>query len=1335
MPTIEFLKHLNRKLKTGNLRSIHLNALPGRYATRLDLHKLNVIKGQLAADFLKTLLQEPSFKFTISFDRINLNEIDEDTQNELNFVAKKLNSIYYQNNDNYLEHGIKTFLFGYPIIIKRNKQDPSKIIKAPLIIWHLDIVKSTRKTNEWKIIRDEDSPVTLNEVLISHIEQDEEITIQELSSEYLEDGIIDNEEIIQICNEVLEQLNVTDNKNLSVQISSCPNREKVENITGNIPWISWAGIFGLYRAQKESIITELDKLIENYESFELENLKVETYQTSTITGVETDPSQEEIINSLTKKPARIIQGPPGTGKSQSLTAIITNALENGAKCLVVCEKKTALDVIYNNLSDLGFGGLCAVIDDVSRDRKKIIDKVRTVVDEVKYHHVSFRENEYRSKLSHYKQLRQEINKKHKSVLKKIFGDDKWKDVIGRYLSKEKIESKEAIQSQLNKNEFQFNYEEYQELSKIVKDGKFLFREINTLNHPLDKLNDNIFQGPYLNSSKIETEDILKSLDRLCDTLIDNYQYNIELFGERFSENSSFNRSMISFLTIFSTNYKKIKEARINFISQYQNFIVQHKKYNHFKFAFVEGELKNYSIIQHNLEFYQKKIKGLLAAFSAFQEFFEWKSFFLKLEQNQRSLIIALIKSDVVDWENVFESWYYNCILSKYESELGPFHQNDRLIIELSNLNQSLKQMQRNKITDLWAKQQQTSIMRFKTQTGNINSLYNYKKNKQYGRKNSLRKIIHTDFDLFTDFFPVVMVNPVVSSSILPLKEGLFDMIIFDEASQLRLEDTYTAYIRGKYKIISGDVHQMPPSNYFGKEIALDIDEDDEDLEDETNGIMDDSLEMADKESLLQYGVDSGFDKSYLDFHYRSRHPYLIDFSNAAFYGSRLTPMPERHTYKPIRLFQVNGLYEKNRTNPAEAKAIINILFNHIHPKENGDYPSIGIATFNIDQRNLILEMIQDECFLEKEKNNKYEKLKESGLFVKNLENIQGDERDIIIISTTFGLNSEGKFRQNFGPINQLKGYKLLNVIITRAKYKLYLCTSIPADYYNRYREEITTRGNVGKAIFYAYLAYARAIEEGNNEERESILKLLQEHCSGIEPSKSVDFVESPFEQEVYDYLIDYIDKERIEIQYKIGGFRIDFVVRSKVNGKPIIAIECDGAYYHNTEEAYAHDMYRQKIIERNIGINFYRIWSTNWWVAPQKEIQKLVKFIEFIDAKDEKTSMKDEQSPYKEGLKFSDEALRSLLGNGEPLEQSVKKETENPIVTLNSTVIIRNIQEGKEMTVNFTTDKSKVDINSTSKKVIYNESPLAKSLLKKTVGEKFKINGIEVYYEVLDIMN
>ena len=288
--------------------------------------------------------------------------------------------------------------------------------------------------------------------------------------------------------------------------------------------------------------------------------------------------------------------------------------------------------------------------------------------------------------------------------------------------------------------------------------------------------------------------------------------------------------------------------------------------------------------------------------------------------------------------------------------------------------------------------------------------------------------------------------------------------------------------------------------------------------------------------------------------------------------------------------------------------------------------------------------------MDKEKNIKHEKLKKSGLFIKNLENIQGDERDIIIISTTFGINAEGKFRQSFGPINQMKGYKLLNVIITRAKHRLYLCTSIPSKYFSRYKEEIMITGNLGKAVFYSYLAYAKAIENGDHEARENILKLLEEHCAEGKPYLKSNFAESPFEQAVYEYLINFVEKKRIKTRYKFGGFKIDFVILSKTNEKPIIAIECDGAQYDNTEEAYAYDIYRQKIIENRIGLHYYKIWSTNWWMAPQEEVQKLVKFINLIDTKNNSLSKEEKFLINDEHVTITDEPITNLLENVQLIE-------------------------------------------------------------------------------------
>ncbi|MFW6002474.1 MAG: AAA domain-containing protein [archaeon] len=923
------------------------------------------------------------------------------------------------------------------------------------------------------------------------------------------------------------------------------------------------------------------------------------------------------------------------------------------------------------------------------------------------------------------------------MLKNIFGDDTWKDIIGRYIEYEKKESKEKIKPFLKKSDYNLTYEEYRELLEIIRESKLYYKIIKTPDHPFNILTDKIFSEPYYESTKEEIQDTLKSNHEDCTDLLDAYSENLEQFNKQFNPGNIFSRILNKVLSPISKHRKILEKKRKKFVNQYQKLASSHRQNEYFPFAFkVQRGKNNFEIIYQQLDEYAQILSNLLNEFDVFHEYYKWRNFWISLSKKHKNIINALIKSGSSDWDAAFKSWYFNNILSEYERKLGPFNTDNNKLEELKKLNTKLKIRQQEKIVDLWTRKQRESIENFRESKGNINSLYNYRKNKKYGRKNSLRKIINVDFQLFTDLFPVLMVNPVVSSSIVPLEEGLFDIVIFDEASQLRLEDTFTSYVKGKYKIISGDEHQMPPSNYFGKEVALDFEEETEEnnLIAKTEDSWDESLENTEKESLLQYGAGLGFDKSYLDFHYRSRHPYLIDFSNAAFYGSRLTPMPEKSEYKPIRFIQVDGTYQKNRTNPEEGRYIIDILFNHIRKDKNGNYPSVGIATFNIDQRNMILEMIRDECYMDENKNHIYVKLKDSGLFVKNLENIQGDEKDIIIISTTFGVNAEGKFRQQFGPINQLKGYKLFNVIITRAKEQLILCTSIPPKYYEKYSEEIPSKGNTGKGILYAYLAYARSIENEDEETRKNILKLLKENCSEPEVRKPVGFIESPFEHEVFDYLTDYITEDRIIPQYEFGGFRIDFVIKSQKTGAPFIAIECDGAQYHDSEEAYAHDMYRQKIIEKEGGFHFYRIWSTNWWPEPRKEVESLVQFIHSKEREVE-TSKKQEEPVSVE--KTEPQIIDSLLevSSQSEKENSIEEKELKKVVTHDSRVKIKNIHDGTIMNIRFTNLRQKTNLNSPSNMVIYEEAPLAKAMLNKTVGDKFKLNGIEAYYEILEIQD
>jgi very-short-patch-repair endonuclease len=312
-------------------------------------------------------------------------------------------------------------------------------------------------------------------------------------------------------------------------------------------------------------------------------------------------------------------------------------------------------------------------------------------------------------------------------------------------------------------------------------------------------------------------------------------------------------------------------------------------------------------------------------------------------------------------------------------------------------------------------------------------------------------------------------------------------------------------------------------------------------------------------------------------------------------------------YQPIQFIAVNGIY-KHSVNEDEANTIIEIIKNRIHPNQNGEYPTLGIATFNLAQRNLIKDLIHATSIRNIEFRQKMEAIgAPENWFVKNLENIQGDERDIIMISTTFGINGHGKFRQNFGPLNNIQnGYKLLNVIITRAKKQLYILTSIPDQYYNgQYESELLERGNKGKGIFYAYLDYCRSVAQKDENKRQAILKLV------ASTSDEADYLHNDFqtskyaiEREVYQHLLEYIDSKHIELYYPMGGYQIDIVIKNHQN-QPKIAIECDGKDWHSTDEAYNYDIHRQKIIE-NFGLHYIRIWAKDWWMAADKETVSLV---------------------------------------------------------------------------------------------------------------------------------
>lgn len=1322
MHEIFFLEQLKQKLSTGNRRSIHLDALPEKRLTRLDPMSLSVFDESVPLQFLNTLLSKPKFTFSIRYNTTNksVHELSSEEFLKLQTVCKQLDAIIFDNNDNYLEHGVSPFAFGYPLLIKTDRSNPKKLIKAPIFIWYLDIVKLTQQQYNYQILRLEDYPIYLNPLLNSHLETDEQISLKNILNEIQDLELLDYTKITQLCNQILLQLNSLE-EYPQATLTYCPGGSTLKNIDVSRPIIRWSGVFGLYKTQKQPIIADIDNLIKNYEQIFNANLKQEqNLKTNThfFSSVATDPSQQAVLQNIANLPNQIIQGPPGTGKSRLLTAIITNALANNNKCLVVCEKRTALEVLQQNLNNLGFQDLNIIIEDISKDRQRVIDSVRNRVDEPTLS--PYNNNEaYNLYIEQTQKSIQQIQLQHQFLDKPLLGSFNWTEIVGKLLLSRQIEWNTNLQKQVHKIPFLFNLNEYNSLNKNIEIAKQNYNPINTLTHSLDIINSNLFltitsgelkvfiennvETYYTKSLNLQNDiqNILNEYKSKLNLLFKQYyqtfneqskqllqylQNNLLQYGKNYSDAVGINNLAVKTFSIFSQKHKNALEAQkntlhlfeqlcnnfnqnptftftfnntkeinnntifliqeqvnqfntalqqwffnieaiinnlanefsskknyplINIKSQAiaieQNYlqVIQEINKNNFLSIHIISEINSLSSCQLNLEFLLSYLSKIKQSMPEFNDFYRWKNFFLQLDEVQKLTITGLINSNANNWQAAFNSAYFNLLLLKHENNSTPKENS-----ELQALKQGLQQIQQQQVQKIyfnWQQLQQAAVNNYNNNQ-NIKRLYN-KRGSKGEKRNSLRHIINTNFDVFTNFFPVLLLNPIVCSSLLPGQLNLFDIVIFDEASQLRLEDTYLALLRGKHKIVSGDMHQMPPSSYFENIQNLMLNEsEDIDLEESENTNNNDA-DLLEKESLLQYAEDMGYQRAYLDFHYRSQHPQLINFSNAAYYGNRLIPLPAKTEYTPIHFIEVNGLYDKH-VNEQEADAVINILLHKILPLDNTtNPPSVGVATFNLYQRNLVLQKIQDLIILNNEDSNKLLALQQQGLFVKNLENIQGDERDIIILSTTFGTRTDGRFIQNFGQLNQAKGYKLFNVIITRAKYQIYVCTSIPYSYYSNYTTELQTNGITGKSSLYAYLCYAHAVTTQNTNLQNTILQQLSKSCKEPEFKKiSNNQNQSPFVSYLISELKNKLPNYTFQSNANLGGFIVDILIYNE-NETPKWVIECDGNKHHFSEVAYLLDIHREEQIKK-MNLQFIRIWSANWWLNNNNELLKLLQIMQ-----------------------------------------------------------------------------------------------------------------------------
>lgn len=420
--------------------------------------------------------------------------------------------------------------------------------------------------------------------------------------------------------------------------------------------------------------------------------------------------------------------------------------------------------------------------------------------------------------------------------------------------------------------------------------------------------------------------------------------------------------------------------------------------------------------------------------------------------------------------------------------------------------------------------------------------------------------------------PCLLMSPLSVSQYIPLNENKFDVVIFDEASQIPIWDAIGAIARANQAIIVGDPKQMPPTNFFTA-VAQGNDGLNQDLE-----------------SVLDDCIAANIPEMSLKWHYRSRHESLIAFSNYYFYDNALRTFPSPHTNSAITLHKIKGVYDagKSRTNEIEAAEIVTHIVKRLsNPKLESD--SIGIVTFNQPQRDLIADLLDKAKFGNPQIRRFFNENDVNSLFIKNLENVQGDERDIIIFSVTFGPDNIGRISLNLGPLNKTGGERRLNVAITRARKEIIIFSSLLPE-----QMMVENLEGEGVKLLKRYLEFA---DRG--------MDAIKEACSiGV-----VEY-ESPLEEEIGNAIkkMGY----KIHSQVGCGGYRIDIgVVDPDYPGRYLLGVECDGARYHSFKTARDRDLLREAVI-RGLGWEIYRIWSTDWWEKQQEEIERLRQKLESL---------------------------------------------------------------------------------------------------------------------------
>ena len=852
------------------------------------------------------------------------------------------------------------------------------------------------------------------------------------------------------------------------------------------------------------------------------------------TPISVDSSQLEAVIESGEGKSFILYGPPGTGKSQTITNMIANALYQGKRVLFVAEKMAALSVVQKRLAKIGLDPFCLELHSNKVTKTHFLEQLQQALD-VTHGHVS---EDFEKRSAELFALRQQLNGYMQAVHKNGACGLSVYDCIERYLA---CNEAEPVDTAMN----YASTKTAAELEDVSKELTQLDAIFQVTGHP---------HGHQL-AGLAPSSDRRESLAQL-ETLLRQLQTTNEQPANLISEWQAISKKW--FLPKFF--------AKNSFVKRLQKIDPSLNKAK--ADAFIES-LKQVSDAASSFN-----PAAWLANKEQWREWFQWSSRRAQLIAEGWQPAVDYIEAGHTGAETanalarvLYKEWSLTMIDA--DDELRQF---SGMVFEdvINRYRQLTEHFQELTKKELYCRlAARIPNITIEAAKGEVTNLKRYIANG--GRGTSIRRIIDQIPNLMPKLCPCMLMSPISVAQFIDLDQPKFDLVIFDEASQMPTSEAVGAIGRGKALIVVGDNKQMPPTSFF-----------------DTQQVDDEDAELDDLDSILDDCQALTIPGHYLAFHYRSKHESLIAFSNQEYYEGRLFTFPSADDrLQKVSLVKVEGTYDKGgkRSNRAEADAVVKEILRRLSDDELSKR-SIGVVAFSMAQQNLIEDVLMDELAKHPDLEGKAFQVEEP-IFIKNLENVQGDERDVILFSVGYGPDKDGNVSMNFGPLNNRGGERRLNVAVSRARYEMIVYSTLRAEQIDLRRSKA-----LGVEGLQKFLKYA---ETG---------QLIKSDASGNAAGSASDAVAED--------IAATIKAMGYETTTAVGRslFKVDVAVVDPADSERyLLGILIDNPARNATKIARDRELTQPSVLQ-GLGWKVLRVWSVDWMQNRQRVIDAIVAAIE-----------------------------------------------------------------------------------------------------------------------------